>query len=93
MLTGGFFVFLLRVVINYGLPAVPVFIFLSFSPSPFGPMGSLLEGAVVVRGHPGDVSGFPVEIWILGYSHVLVAGKLCPQQSLFSFLFFSISIF
>ena len=71
-------------------PAVPVFICLSFSSSPFGPMGSLWGGAVVVRGHPGDIPGFPVEIGILGYNGccVLVAGKLCPQQSLFSFLFF-----
>ena len=31
---------------------------------------------VVVWGHPGDIPGFPVDIWILGYNGccVLVAG-------------------
>ena len=44
-------------------------------------MGSLWGGAVVVRGHPGDIPDFPVEIGILGYNGycVLVAGKHCPQ--------------
>ena len=45
----------------------------------------------VARGHPGDIPGFPVEMWTLGYNgcSVLVAGKLCPQQSvtLFSLSF------
>ena len=53
---------------------------------------------VVVRGHPGDIPGFPVEIWILGYYGccVLVAGKHYPQQSLsflcLSFLFFLVVV-
>ena len=52
MLTGDSFVLLIRVVFCLGSPAVLVFSFLSFSPSPFGPIGSLWGGAVVVRGHP-----------------------------------------
>ena len=37
--------------------------------------------SVVVRGHPGDIPGFPMEIGTLGYNGhcVLVAGKHCPQ--------------
>ena len=60
-------------------------------PKFFWAYGFALGGAVVVRGHPGDIPGFPLEIGILGYNGccVLVAGNLCPQQSLFSFLFFS----
>ena len=83
MLTGGFF-FLLRAVFLFCLPGCPCLHFISFPPSPFGPMGSLWGGAVVVRGYPGDIPGFAIEIWILGYNGccVLVAGKLCPQQRL-----------
>ena len=62
MLTGGFFVLLLRLVFFYGLPGCPCLHFLSFSPSLCGPTGSLWGGAVVVRGHPGDTPGFPTEI-------------------------------
>ena len=56
---------------------------------------------MVVRGHlgdPGDIPGFSVEIWILGYNEcsVLVAGKFCTQQSIlcfvFDFPFFSVII-
>ena len=39
--------------------------FLSFVPSPFGPVGSLWRGAVVVRGHLGYILGFPMWVCIL----------------------------
>ena len=72
----------------FSSPRLSLSSFFSVSPSPFGTMGSLWEGAVVVRGHPGGIPGLPVEVWILGYSGccVLVAGKLCSQQPLFSFV-------
>ena len=52
---------------------------------------------VAVRGHPRDIPGVSVDIWILGYNgcYVLVAGKVCPQQSLFFcsvFPFFSVRV-
>ena len=49
-------------------PRLSLSSFLSFSPSPLGPMGSLWGGAVVVRGHLGDILGFPIDIWNLGYN-------------------------
>ena len=55
MLTGGFFVLFLRVVFYFGLPGFPCLHFIVLSH--FEPMGSLWGGAVVVRGHPGDIRG------------------------------------
>ena len=57
---------------------VPVFIFFTFSPSPFGPMGSLWGGAVVVRGHPRDIPGFAKYIrgsWGITYVGSLLLGS------------------
>ena len=51
---------------GWSSPAVRL-LFLSCSPSPLGPMGSLWAGVAVVRGHPGYIPGFPRKIWILGY--------------------------
>ena len=78
----------------YGLPGCPCLHFYRFSPSPFGPMGSLWRGAVVVRGHPGGIPGFPIEIWILGNNGccVLVAGKHCPQRAVSLLSLFSSSL-
>ena len=78
MLTGGFFVLLLlRVVFLYGLPGCPCLHFYRFPQVPVGPWVRSGGGAVVVRGHPGGIPGFPIEIWTLGYNRycALVAGK------------------
>ena len=87
MLTGDFFVLFLRVVFFFMVsPAVPVFILVVFPQVNFWPMGSHWGGglSVVVRGHPGDIPRFSIEIWMLGCNGccVLVAGKLCPAECL-----------
>ena len=81
MLTGGFFV-LLRVVflLRYS-PRLSLSLFFSVPQGPFEPLGSLWWEVVVVRGYPGDIPVFSIEIWILGCNGccVLAAGKFCPQ--------------
>ena len=81
MLTGSFFVLPLRVVcFRFGSPGCPCLRFYRFPQVPLGQWVRSGGGAVVVRRHSGDISRFPIEVWILGCNGycVLVAGKLCP---------------
>ena len=62
MLTGGFFVLLFRVVFFLWSPRLSLSSSFIVFPKSLWAYGFALGGAVVVRGHPGDIPGFPIEI-------------------------------